>query len=70
MCIRYRFGWLFIPTIGGMTLGAFVSGGAAGRISGVRQVGIGFACCGVAALGNVGYNLSLIHIFACGGMGA
>ena len=51
-----QFGWLFIPTIGGMTLGAFVSGRAAGRISGVRQVGIGFACCGVAALGNVGYN--------------
>lgn len=51
-----QFGWLFIPTIGGMTLGAFISGRAAGRISGVRQVGIGFACCGVAALGNVGYN--------------
>ena len=51
-----QFGWLFIPTIGGMTLGAYVSGRAAGRISGVRQVGIGFACCGVAALGNVGYN--------------
>ena len=51
-----QFGWLFIPTIGGMTLGAYVSGRAAGRISGVRQVGIGFACCGVAALGNVVYN--------------
>ena len=51
-----QFGWLFIPTIGGMTLGAFVSGRAAGRITGVRQVGIGFACCGIAALGNVGYN--------------
>ena len=51
-----QFGWLFIPTIGGMTLGAFVSGRSAGRITGVRQVGIGFACCGIAALGNVGYN--------------
>ena len=51
-----QFGWLFIPTIGGMTLGAYVSGRAAGRISGVRQVGIGFACCGVAALGHVRYN--------------
>ena len=51
-----QFGWLFIPTIGGMTLGAYISGRAAGRISGVRQVGIGFACCGVAALGNVAYN--------------
>ena len=47
---------LKIDAIGGMTLGAYVSGRAAGRISGVRQVGIGFACCGVAALGNVGYN--------------
>ncbi|HEY5972794.1 MAG TPA: multidrug effflux MFS transporter [Pseudoxanthomonas sp.] len=51
-----QFAWLFIPTIGGMTLGAFVSGRAAGRISGARLVGIGFACCGVAALGNVAYN--------------
>ena len=52
-----QFAWLFIPTIGGMTLGAFVSGRAAGRISGTRLVGIGFACCGVAALGNVAYNM-------------
>ncbi len=51
-----QFAWLFIPTIGGMTLGAFVSGRAAGRISGARLVGIGFACGGVAALGNVAYN--------------
>jgi DHA1 family bicyclomycin/chloramphenicol resistance-like MFS transporter len=51
-----QFGWLFIPTIGGMTLGAFMSGRAAGRISGARLVGIGFACCGIAALGNVAYN--------------
>ena len=52
-----QFGWFFIPTIGGMMLGAFVSGRAAGRIGGVRLANIGFACCGVAALGNVLYNL-------------
>ena len=51
-----QFGWLFIPTIGGMTLGAFVSGRAAGKVSGIHQVGIGFAFCGLAALGNVAYN--------------
>ncbi len=51
-----QFGWLFIPTIAGMTLGAYTSGRAAGRISGARLVAIGFACCGVAAVGNVAYN--------------
>lgn len=51
-----QFGWLFIPTIGGMTLGAFVSGRAAGRITGMRQVNLGFICIGVAALINVAYN--------------
>ena len=51
-----QFGWLFIPTIAGMTLGAFVSGRAAGRITGMRQVNLGFICIGVAALINVAYN--------------
>ncbi|RZA21031.1 MAG: Bcr/CflA family efflux MFS transporter [Lysobacteraceae bacterium] len=52
-----QFGWFFIPMIGGMTLGAFVSGRSAGRIDGTRLAGIGFACCGLAALLNIGYNL-------------
>lgn len=52
-----QFGWFFIPMISGMMLGAFVSGRAAGRIAGVRLANIGFACCGLAALSNVGYNL-------------
>jgi DHA1 family bicyclomycin/chloramphenicol resistance-like MFS transporter len=52
-----QFAWFFVPMIGGMMLGAFLSGRAAGRISAVHQVGIGFACCGVAALGNIAYNL-------------
>ena len=51
------FAWFFVPTIGGMMLGAFMSGRAAGRISGARLVGIGFACCGVAAVANLAYNL-------------
>lgn len=51
------FGWFFVPTIGGMMLGAFVSGRAAGRITGARLTNIGFACCGAAAVANIGYNL-------------
>ncbi len=51
------FAWFFVPTIGGMMLGAFTSGRMAGRVSGPRMVRIGFALCGMAALLNVGYNL-------------
>ena len=51
------FGWFFIPMIGGMMLGAFVSGRSAGRIDGARLAGIGFACCCGAAALNIGYNL-------------
>ncbi|WP_202845581.1 multidrug effflux MFS transporter [Luteimonas saliphila] len=51
-----QFGWFFIPMISGMMLGAFVSGRAAGRISGTRLVNIGFACSGVAMLANIGYS--------------
>ena len=51
-----RFAWLFFPTIGGMTLGAFLSGRVAGRWQPPYQVGVGYACMGVAALGNVLYN--------------
>ncbi|MES2858993.1 MAG: multidrug effflux MFS transporter [Pseudomonadota bacterium] len=52
-----QFGWFFVPMISGMMLGAFVSGRAAGRITGARLAGIGFACCGVAAASNIAYNL-------------
>ena len=54
------FGWFFIPMIAGMMLGAFVSGRAAGRIDGQRLANIGFACCGVATLINIGYNLLVV----------
>ncbi|MCQ7044159.1 hypothetical protein MRO49_25695, partial [Escherichia coli] len=49
------FVWLFLPTIGGLTLGAFASGRAAGRLDGTRQCRIGFACCGIASAANIAY---------------
>lgn len=52
-----QFAWFFVPTIGGMMLGAFVSGRAAGRISGARLANLGFVCCGVAMAANVSYSL-------------
>ena len=51
------FGWFFIPMISGMMSGAFVSGRAAGRIQGAMLANIGFACCGLGMLWNLGYNL-------------
>lgn len=56
------FAWLFLPTIGGMTLGAFVSGRMAGHVQARRQVGIGFACCLLAAVFNLAYSFSVAHI--------
>ena len=51
-----QFGWFFVPTIGGMIAGAFVSGRAAGRLSADASVRIGFACSALAMLYNVVYN--------------
>jgi DHA1 family bicyclomycin/chloramphenicol resistance-like MFS transporter len=53
---QQQFVWFFAPTIGGMILGAFTSGRAAGRISGEKLANIGFACCWAATLWNVGYH--------------
>lgn len=52
-----QFGWFFIPMISGMMVGAWLSGRAAGRISGVRLANIGFACSGLAIVANIGYTL-------------
>ena len=52
-----QFGWFFIPTIAGMVIGAFLSGRAAGRLTGTRLAGIGFAVCGGAAVINIAYTL-------------
>jgi DHA1 family bicyclomycin/chloramphenicol resistance-like MFS transporter len=55
------FVWLFAPTIGGMILGAFASGRAAGRVSGEALAHAGFAVCGAATLWNVGYHALQPH---------
>jgi len=52
-----QFGWFFVPMISGMMIGSWVSGRAAGRITGTRLANIGFACSGVAMVLNVAYNL-------------
>ena len=52
-----QFGWFFVPTIAGMSVGAFMSGRLAGVLNGPRTVQLGFAICAAAALFNVGYNL-------------
>ena len=52
-----EFAWFFVPTIGGMVAGAFVSGRAAGRMGGDRLVRIGFAASALAMLYDVVYNL-------------
>ncbi|KFN44791.1 multidrug effflux MFS transporter [Arenimonas oryziterrae] len=51
-----QFGYFFVPTIAGMVIGAFFSGRAAGKISGVRLANIGFAFCGLSALFNIVYS--------------
>lgn len=51
-----EFAWLFIPTIGGMALGAYASGRAAGRMDGARAVRIGYGIMAVAAVYNIAYN--------------
>lgn len=50
------FGWFFVPMISGMMIGAFASGRMAGRVDGALQIRIGFACCLLAALVNLGYH--------------
>ena len=52
-----QFGWFFVPSIAGMIFGSYLSGRAAGRVSGTRLAGTGFAICGLAAVLNIAYNL-------------
>jgi DHA1 family bicyclomycin/chloramphenicol resistance-like MFS transporter len=54
---EHQFGWFFIPTIAGMVSGSFLSGRAAGRISGTRLAGYGFVVCGLAGVLNIAYTL-------------
>ncbi len=51
-----QFAWLFIPTISGMIIGAFISGRIAGKYSFNKVVNMGFVVMAVAALINVTYN--------------
>ena len=50
------FAWLFIPMIGGMTLGAGWAGRAASRIAPQPMIWLGFSIMAVAALASVCYN--------------
>jgi DHA1 family bicyclomycin/chloramphenicol resistance-like MFS transporter len=51
-----QFVLFFAPTIGGMILGAFVSGRAAGRMTGPHLANCGFAIGAIATAFNLGYN--------------
>lgn len=51
-----QFGWFFAPTIGGMVLGAWVSGRSAGKVTARRLANTGFLFCALSALFNIGYN--------------
>jgi DHA1 family bicyclomycin/chloramphenicol resistance-like MFS transporter len=51
------FGWFFVPMIGGMVTGSFVSGRSAGKVSGERLVAIGFGASAAAMTLNFAYTL-------------
>lgn len=50
---RHGFPWLFVPIIGGITLGSWLSGRKAGNWSAASTVGIGYALMLVAAVANL-----------------
>ena len=52
-----QFGWLFIPSVSGIFLGALVSNRIAGKITFARQIGIGFFFLISACIGNVSYHV-------------
>jgi DHA1 family bicyclomycin/chloramphenicol resistance-like MFS transporter len=52
-----QFAWLFVPTVSGIFLGSMTANRMAGKISFVRQIGIGFAFMLGAVTFNVGYHL-------------
>jgi DHA1 family bicyclomycin/chloramphenicol resistance-like MFS transporter len=53
-----QFGWLFVPSVLGIFLGALTANRLAGRISFGRQIGIGFCLIIGAGVFNVGYHLA------------
>ncbi|MBC7501246.1 MAG: multidrug effflux MFS transporter [Herminiimonas sp.] len=54
-----QFGWMFIPSVSGIFLGALAANRMAGNITVSKQVRIGFFLLVGAALSNVGYHLVL-----------
>ena len=50
------FAWLFIPMIGGMTIGAAWGGKAAARMAPGKMMWLGFAIMGAAGVASVAYN--------------
>ena len=53
-----QFGWLFVPGIAGVIIGAFLSGRVAGRIPPQRTVRYGYMIMCAAALCNLAYNMT------------
>jgi DHA1 family bicyclomycin/chloramphenicol resistance-like MFS transporter len=51
-----QFGWLFIPAVSGIFMGALTANRIAGKITFARQIGIGFGFLLAAALANVLYH--------------
>ncbi len=54
-----QFAWLFIPAIGGLMLGSFLSGRLAGRVSGQATIRLGYSIMLGACLVNLAVSLSL-----------
>jgi DHA1 family bicyclomycin/chloramphenicol resistance-like MFS transporter len=54
-----QFGWLFIPSVGGIFLGALAANRIAGKMTFSRQIGIGFCFLLAASIFNVAYHLWL-----------
>ena len=52
-----QFGWLFIPAVSGVFLGALAANRIAGKISFAQQIMTGFAFLVCAGVANVGYHL-------------
>ncbi len=50
---EFQFGWLFIPTVGGMVLGSYLAKQAAGRMSSRKVIQISYAWMSLMVLGNL-----------------
>jgi len=53
------FAWMFVPMVGGMMIGSFLSGRLAGKLSASRTVLLGYGVMVVGALLNLAINLAL-----------